>query len=397
MVKLFVFMFILNSYAYANNKVRVDLSGNLDAQVKGIKNSEQAKDFSQNWDEESMKLIYSNVQGKVFFRRSQFNFNWFLRYSHSRLYEKDYIAPRFSVYPTNVIARDIFKLEKIDEADGAVSESILNEFNYQWTDSDVTFNVGRIFVDYGEGFVINPINPFMLPTGFSTLENIQQGNDGLKFYIQSDKDFRFHFYIFGDKQFTDYDGQITRTIMFRGDWDYSSQLHVNYILGEDQKRHKYGFELRYAFDQGQIFTQAVRNSQRLDKEDPADNGLFHYLVGYEKDLTGVWTGRLELGKFDVDNTFVEASYAQNFLPQKNFVALVNQLQWSDKLSFGLNASFDPVSSFSYFFTNARYQLDANTQFHIFMSGPMSRAKEEAQYAAQQVFAAEAGAGIRSQF
>jgi hypothetical protein len=37
------------------------------------------------------------------------------------------------------------------------------------------------------------------------------------------------------------------------------------------------------------------------------------------------------------------------------------------------------------------------QFHVFISGPMSRAKEEDQFAAQRVFAGEFGLGLRSVF
>jgi len=397
MIKFITLLLLTTFTLQASAQIRSEFSGNLDAQAKGLKNTKTAKDLGQDWDSENMYLLYSNIKGRLIFRRAKLNINWFLRYSQSELYKDDYVAPRFSVYPNNVILRDIFKLEKIDEADGAVTVSILNEFNYEWGDDETVFNIGRMPVNFGEGYVFNPINPFMLPSAFSTLQNISQANDGMKFYIQSEKDFRIHFYIFGDKQFTDYNGQITRTLMFRGDWDYSDQVHINYILGEDQKRHKYGFEIRYAFDQGQVFAQAVRNSQRLDKEDASDNGLFHYLFGYEKDLTNIWTGRLELGKFDVDNTYVEASYKQNFLPQKNFIALVNTIKLTDLVKVQLNGSVDPQSGFSYFHADVNHQYAKTMQFHVFMSGPMSRAKDETQFSAQRVFAGELGLGFRSIF
>ena len=397
MTKLLTPLMLLLLFNQAHAVIRSEFSGNLDAQAKKLKNSSTAEKLGQNWDEEDMLLIYSNIKARFHFRRSKININWFLRYSQSELYKDDYVAPRFSVYPNNVVTRNIFKLEKIDEADGAVTESILNEFNYEWGDDETVFNIGRMPVTFGEGFVFNPINPFMLPTAFSTLQNINQGNDGMKFYIQSDKDFRFHFYIFGDKQFTDYNGQITRTLMFRGDWDYSDQVHINYILGEDQKRHKYGFEVRYSFDGGQVFAQAVRNSQRLDKEDPADNGLFHYILGYEKDLSHNLSSRIEIGKYDQDNTYVEAAYNQNFLPQKNFVALVNSITLTDLVKVQLNGSVDPKSGFSFFHMNVNHEYDKTLQFHVFMSGPMSRAKNESQFAAQRVFAGEFGLGFRSVF
>lgn len=397
MIKFITFLLLMTFSTYALAAFEANFSGNLDAQTKALKNTNMAKDLGQNWDHKKINLIYSNIKGRVMFRKTAININWFLRYSQSELYKKDYVAPRFSVYPNNVVLRDIFKLQKVDEADGAVSESILNEFNYEWGDQETVFHFGRVLVNFGEGYVFNPINPFMLPTAFSTLQNISQGNDGMTFYIQSARDFRIHFYIFGDKQFTDYNGQITRTLMFRGDWDYSDQIHVNYILGEDQKRHKYGFEIRYAFDKGQVFGQAVRNSQRLDKEDPGDKGLFHYLIGYEKDLTNIWTGRLELGKFDVDNTFVKANYAQNFLPQKNFAALINTIELTDIVKVQLNASVDTKSGFSYFHADINHQYAKALQLHAFISGPMSRPKEGAEFSSQRVFAGEFGFGFRSVF
>lgn len=397
MIKFVILLLLVTFTTPALAFIGSEFSGNLDAQAKGLKNTNTAKDKGQDWNNENMYLIYSNIKGRLIFRKAKLNINWFLRYSISDLYKNDYVAPRFSVFPNNVIHRDIFKLQKIDEADGAVSESILNEFNYEWGDDETIFKFGRMAVNFGEGYVFNPINPFMLPTAFSTLQNIAQGNDGLKFYIKSQNDFRIHLYIFGDKQFTDYDGKITRTLMFRGDWDYSDQIHINYILGEDQKRHKYGFEIRYAFDRGQIFGQAVRNSQRLDKEDPSDNGLFHYLLGYEKDLTNIWTGRVEFGKYDSDNSYVEADYNQNFLPQKNFIAFINSLKLTDLVKAQLNGSIDPKSGFSYFHMDVNHQYSKAMQFHVFMSGPISRAKDKPEYSSQRVFAGELGLGFRSVF
>jgi hypothetical protein len=398
MIKYFALVIlVLSTSIKTQAEVKSEFKGNIDAQVKGLQNSKTAKDLGQNWNSETMNLVYGNIDGKFMFRRSTLKLNWFFRYSESNLYKDDYVAPRFSNYPNNVVMRNMFKLRKIDRSDRAITESILSQFAYQWGDSDTKFTVGRMHIEYGEGYTFNPIDPFMLPAAFSTLQNIKQGNDGLKFFINSATDFRLHFYVLGDKQFTDYNSRITRTVMLRGDWDYSDQIHVNYILGEDQKRHKYGGEVRYSFHKGLVFGQAVRHSQRLDKEDASDKGLFHYLIGYEKDLTNALTSRLEFGKNDQDNTFIEASYQQSFLPKKNFIALINSYKFSDLVMFRVNTSLDPESGFSYIHTDINHRYDKALQFHVFFSAPMSRAKDEPQFAAQRVFAGEAGLGVRGLF
>lgn len=398
MIKYIAFILIaFSAPVLAEGPIKTNFSGNIDVQAKGMQNSKTSKDLGQDWNYESMNLIYGNVDGTFMFRKSSLHLNWFFRYSESNLYKNDYVAPRFSNYPNNVVLRNIFKLKKVDTSDRSISESILSKFSYKWGDNETQFSIGRMFIEYGEGYTFNPIDPFMLPLAFSTLQNVKQGNDGLKFYINSAPDFRLHFYILGDKQFTDHDGRITRTVILRGDWDYTDQIHVNYILGEDQKRHKYGAEIRYSFDKGLLFAQGVRNSQRLDKEDANDKGLFHYIVGYEKDLTNALTSRLEFGKYDQDNTFTEANYQQSFLPQKNFIALVNSYKYSDLVMFRVNSSVDPVSGFSYIHTDVSHRYDEALQFHVFFSTPMSRAKDETKYAAQRVFAGEVGLGFRGLF
>ena len=385
------------SVTFAQSPLKVEFTGNIDLQTKGIKNLKQAKDLGQDWDHEVLNLAYANLNSHVHFKRSSLKVNWFLRYSESELYRKNYLQTRYAVYPNNVILRNAFKLKSTETSDRAKTESVLNQFEYNWGDDEAEFSIGRMFIEYGEGYTFNPIDPFMLPLAFSTLKNIKKGNDGLKFFIHSASDFRLHFYILGDKQFTDYDGKITRTVMLRGDWDYNEQVHINYILGEDQKRHKYGGEIRYSFLTGLLFAQAVRHSQRLDKEDPSDKGLFHYILGYEKELTNRLTSRVELGKFDQDNKFTEANYQQNYLPLSSFVALVNIYQLTDSNKILLNGSLDPESEFSYLYGEFIHQYSKSIQITLFGSGPLSRAKKDEKYAAQQIFAGDVGLGIRGFF
>ncbi len=391
---------IVTINSYAESDFDAKFSGNIDAQAKKLANPNTADDLGQVWENrrEDQVMVYGNVDAKLTLFKNAVEANWFFRYGQSEIFQdEDLVASNYSLYPKNIISRDIFKLEFTEENTSTRTESIINKLSYSWGDEEASFTVGRMFIEFGEGYSFNPINPFALPLVFSSQKNIKQGNDGVKYLLSSDPKLRIHLYLLGDKQFTEYDGQITRTIFLRGDWDYSDQLHINYIIGEDQKRHKYGLEAKYSFHQGVAFAQAIKNSQRLDKQSGAAQGLFHYIFGYEKDLTDSWTARLEFGKQDSDSNYPEGDYAQNFLPQKSFISIINKYQATEKVKLTLNNSIDPKSGFSYALLDANYQVYKRLQFHGFFAGTIARAKDEVEYEAQRLLPAELGFGIRSIF
>jgi len=375
-----------------------EFKGTFGLQGKSIENSLTADKFSQDWSREQAFIGYANIDVKLEILNNKIDANWFLRHSQSYLFEEDkeYVAPFYFAFPNRVVSRNIFKLRHIETTDESVSESILNQFIYEWGDDEVSFVFGRMFIEFGEGYFFNPIDPFMLPLALSTLQGVQQGNDGLSFHFDKKSDLKVNLYLLGDKQFTDFDGRITRTILIHGDWDYSNQTHINYILGEDQKRHKYGFEVKHSFDQGVVYSQVVRHSQRLDKEEEDDKGLAHYILGYEKDLTKKLTTRLEFGKHEIDDTFPEAQYERNFLPVQNFVGLSNLYRFDDRNFTILQGLTDTKTQMLYLQSSFTHRLKKHFEVKLFAKGVVIRSKDDDD-SAQRTIPREFGMAFQSQF
>ncbi|MEX0798066.1 MAG: hypothetical protein WEB87_04695 [Bacteriovoracaceae bacterium] len=372
---LLAFVLILAN-ARATPNFEIEYSGNIELQAQELKNPKSARDLGADWEREEAYIGYANVDAKVLLWKNLVDINWFVRHSASDLYKDDNAAVSYFNFPNNVILRNVFKLQRVEETDTGVTESTLNEFFYEWGDEETSFTFGRMFIDYGKGFVFNPIDPFMLPLSFSSLQGVQQGNDGLKFLFDSESDLRLHLYLLGDKQFHGGDERITRTIFLRGDWDYSRELHINYVLGEDQKRHKYGLELAHDFGSGLLFGQAMRHSQRLDKQDSDADGLFHYIVGYEKDLTRNLTSRLEFGKRDRDEEYPEPAYQQEFAPFSNFLALNSTYNFNPGHQIILQGLLDAKTRFSYMKVAYAFKLSKSLSSRMFAQGVTSRPSDE---------------------
>jgi hypothetical protein len=396
-LKYILTLFIFSQSLYAvdfDSKIR----GTFGLQTKRLENSATADDFGQDWEKDDAFVGYANMDVKLEILNSKFDANWFVRHAESDLYDQDkeYVAPFYFNFPNRVVSRNVFKTRHIQEGDNSRTESIVNQFIYEWGDQDTSFTVGRMFIEFGEGYFFNPIDPFMLPLALSTLQGVQQGNDGMAFAIDKQSDIVVNLYLLGDRQFTDFDGRITRTIFIHGDWNYSKQTHVNYILGEDQKRHKYGFEIKHNFDQGLIYTQVVRQSQRLDKEEEDDKGLGHFLVGYEKDLTKNLTTRLEFGKHDIDDTFPEAEYERNFLPVEDFVGISNLYRFNDQNFAIIQGLTDTQTRMLYLQGNFTHRLKKWFEVKVFAKGVVARSKDDDD-SAQRTIPREFGMAFQSQF
>lgn len=397
MIKLFIPLVIISTSLLAKD-FNIEFAGNFGLQAKSIKNSQTADKFSQDWDKDEAYIGYANMDVQLEVLNNKIDANWFVRHAQSELFDrdKDYTAPFYFNFPNRVVSRNVFKLRQIEETDNGVTESILNQFVYEWGDDETSFTFGRMFIEFGEGYFFNPIDPFMLPLTLSTLQGVQQGNDGLSFHFDKKSDLVVNLYLLGDKQFTDYDGRITRTIIIHGDWNYSKQTHINYILGEDQKRHKYGFEIKHGFDSGLIYAQAVRHSQRLDKEEEDDNGLAHYLVGYEKDLTNKLTTRLEFGKHDIDDTFAESAYERNFLPVENFIGLSNMYRFNERNFTIIQGLTDTQTQMLYLQGSYTHQLKKYFEVKVFAKGVVARSKDDDD-SEQRTIPREFGMAFQSQF
>lgn len=397
MIKLFL-LFLTLSFSLFAKDFNVDFAGSFGLQAKSIENSQTADKFGQDWDKEQAQIGYANVDVQLEVLNNKIDANWFVRHAQSDLFDQDkeYSAPFYFNFPNRVVSRNIFKLRQIEESDEGVTESILNQFVYEWGDDDTSFTIGRMFIEFGEGYFFNPIDPFMLPLALSTLQGVQQGNDGLSFHFDKKSDLRVNLYLLGDKQFTDFDGRITRTIFLHGDWDYSKQTHINYILGEDQKRHKYGFEIKHSFDAGLVYAQAVRHSQRLDKEEEDDNGLGHYILGYEKDLTRNLTSRIELGTHDIDDTFPEAQYERNFLPVEDFIGITNLYHFNDRNFAIIQGLTDTNTQMLYLQGSFTHQLKKYFEIKVFAKGVVARSNDEDD-SEQRTIPREFGMAFQSQF
>lgn len=398
MINFIALLFLLISFSVCAKEFDIEFAGSFGLQAKSIENSLTADNFGQDWKKDEAYIGYANMDVKLELYHNKIDANWFVRHSQSDLYDqdKDYIAPFYFAFPNKVVSRNVFKLRKIDRTDDSVTESILNQFIYEWGDEDTSFVFGRMFIEFGEGYFFNPIDPFMLPLSLSTLQGVQQGNDGLSFHFDKRSDLQVNLYLLGDKQFTDYDGRITRTILLHGDWDYTKQTHINYILGEDQKRHKYGFEIKHSFDTGLIYAQAVRHSQRLDKEEEDDKGLQHYLLGYEKDLTRNLTSRLELGRHEIDDTFPEAEYERNFLPIEDFIGLSNMYRFNDRNFAILQGLTDTKTQMLYLQSSFTHRLKKYFEIKLFAKGVVARSKDDDD-SQQRTIPREFGAAFQSQF
>lgn len=403
MKKYLIILLAISWSSFAIKKPEVVFSGDVDLQTKQLYNPESSENNGQVWkhDTESFSMAIANMDLNVHTEHHQLDAHWFLRYSKSPLYKDDYYAAGFANFPTDLMSRDVFKFSKVDTGEDTITESIVNRFVYTWRDDESAFKIGRLWIQYGDGLVFNPINPFNVPFTFSTTSDIVQGNDGMEFQFLSDPRLKLYLYLLGDKEFYGYDdGRISRTIMLRGDYDYSEKLNIIYILGEDQKRHKYGAELKYSLPSGFLLGQFVKNTRRLDKSAGASESLSQYVIAIEQDLTSIWSIRLEGGKNDRDELAGFSLYERYMLPQENFIALLNSLEISDKFTTQINLSSDVETRFTFGGLRISYQMHKYLELHAFASSALTKDEEKAQeenQLAQLYVPSQFGAGLRAAF
>ncbi len=382
-------------FSFENKKI------NLEYQLKTIKNSDQGKKYGQDWSEDQIHLLFGTFGFDLKYLKSHLRFNSFLRYAQAEIFEnkegeEDKIALFYSLHPQNIVPRELVKINYEKEDGKSKQEIHINQLSYHWGDGDLKFSAGRMTVVYGEGLTINPINPFNYNSALSNTQGINQGNDGFSFSLQKDPKVKLNFFFFADKAFTDYDDQITRTIFMRGDWDYTEDTKITYILGEDQKRHKYGFEARKSLEKATGFIQVVKFSKRLDNLSATSSGVFHYLLGYEHEINDKWKARGELGKFSMD-TAVPINDPASYLPFESIFALYNTYQFSDKLSSELGLVYDRASGASYYKVSGVYNLHKNYSARLFASSLMGQAKDSGKYLPQKFIPSEIGFALRASF
>ena len=122
--------------------------------------------------------------------------------------------------------------------------------------------------------------------------------------------------------------------------------------------------------------------------------MFHYLLGYEKDLTDKLNISLEAGKYHISPVYPEGDYQNNILPISAFTSLISSYEFSDKNSIQLNYVFDTESHFSFAHSSYKYLISDNMNISIFASTRASKAKDEIKYNSQNLIPTQAGVNFK---
>lgn len=388
----FLFLLLFSQAAFA---LKTELSGNVEAQARHSWNNPEAKeDLFQNWDREEFYLLYGNLNGLIEKEKHRAEVNLFVRHTASDLYKDNYFAPRIFTFPAKLVARDLFKLAYKYEGDDYVTESVLNKFYYQYRFESSRLMVGRMYINYGLGEIFNPVNPFNQPTGLTSISQVAQGNDGLSVtYFLSNKHI-WNLYFLGDKAQDNYEGKISKTIWLHGDYQYSEKFHLDYALGEDQKRYKAGGQASYNFSEAMVFSQLLYQTELLN--DGPSHNLWDFILGYDEQLTQLWHVRVE-GGYQKQNRFVNlTSFGDRFLPTEYFIAIANQYEIHPLVKIGGTVINDIKSGFIYFIARSTFSLGNDMEADLFGYIPVAKGSST-DNPAQKLVTTDVGMALRAFF
>jgi hypothetical protein len=399
--------FLLSVAPLAAEAIEADLSGNLEGQFRNATNNDEAKEapLFQDWDNENFFLAYGNVNAKVELGDSRVEANWFGRYGQSPLYESEpfgpfrvdrgpYLATNVFTFPQRLVARDVFKLQHVDQDGTRRTESILNKLYYEWDYGDHRFMAGRMYVNYGLGEIFNPINPFNQPTALTAISQVAQGNDGFSLTFFVNEIHTVQFLLLGDKRIEGYDGQIERTLWIHGEVQASDDLQLDYVIGEDQNRQKVGGQVSYQLAEALVFAQALYQSENVRGTDESHN-LWDALLGYDQQVTNKWHIRFE-GGYQKRNRFATPENFERFLPTEYFAALANVYELHPLVKVSGTLINDVKSGFSYAVAKATVSLTKSTELEAFGFSPVSRG-DAADNLAQKLVTQDVGLAIRAFF
>lgn len=380
-----------------------DLSGNVEGQLRHAKNNDEAKEeLFQDWDNENFYLVYGNLNGKVEMEKSRVEANWFVRYSQSDLYDPPstqfgprdpYFATQIFTFPNNLVARDVLKLQHQRQSGNQKTESVLNKFYYERDFEDNRLMFGRMYVNYGLGEIFNPINPFNQPTALTSISQVAQGNDGVSFtYFASDKH-TIQFLLLGDKRIEGYDGGIDATFWAHGEYQYSEKLQLDYVLGEDQNRDKFGGQVSYQFEEAMVFSQLLYQTHMVN--DVPSNNLWDFLIGYDQQLTAKWHLRAEAG-YQKANRYLTITSFERFLPTEYFVALANIYEIHPLVKLSGSLIEDVKSGFLYVIAKSTFDLGHNLESDVFVFSPVAKG-DASDNPAQKLVTTDVGVSLRAFF
>ena len=346
----------------------------IDFQTKSLRQTEENKKLETNWNNDKVDLVQGNMQFDLSLWEHKFIGNTYFKIQQSELIRDNVSSISYSTFPEVAVGRDLFKAFHTKTNGSQEEYAVLNRFEYEWGDDEIRMTAGRMFIDFGQGKFFNPINPFNLVNPISNYSNTSLGNDGLQFKIQKNSELTFHIYLLGDKKFTDYDQKITRSLFIRGDWNITSSLHMNYVISEDQKRHKYGLELKKDFTDQYLFAQVMRISQRLDNEDPNEEGHLHSVAGYNINLPNNREFRFEYASNSYSKVEGESFYQNPFIFKQLMAAHLTE-SLTDKIDIKLTYMGMPDSKFSFFQIAAEYHFGKFISATWYNSGPAGTASE----------------------
>ncbi|HLT22649.1 MAG TPA: hypothetical protein VKZ84_04370 [Bacteriovoracaceae bacterium] len=382
---------------------KVDLSGNIEAQGRKTWNNEDAKkELFQDWDNSEFYMLYGNLGGKVDVKGgSRFEANWLVRHSYSELYspenpaQDEYLVTNVFTFPRTLVARDIFKLQYEKQENNYRTDSVLNKFIYQWNFEEHRFTIGRMFINYGQGEIFNPLNPFNQPTALNSITNFAQGNDGVNFTFYANDKHTLNFYFLGDKSIENYEGQIDKTVWLHGEYSYSEQLQLDYVLGEDQNRHKIGGQFTYLADEAMIFGQLLYQSDYVNMK--KSHNLWDILLGYDEQMNSKWHLRIE-GGYQKRNRMQPEGFNLNnrFLPTEYFLAIANKYEIHPLVNLSGTIITDIKSGFTYLVAKSTFSLSHNTEAELFAFSPISKGEGE-EFPVQKLVTTDVGLTLRAFF
>ena len=388
---------LLSSYTFAESS----LSGNIEAQGRHTWNNEMAQeDLFQDWDEDDFYLVYGNLNGKANVLNSRVEANLFARHSKSDLYKDQgqgmpaIAAPLIFTYPNKLVARDVFRLQHLEETETTRTELILNKLYFEMDFDDNRFMLGRIYINYGQGEVFNPINPFNQPTALTSISQVAQGNDGGNFTFFVDDKYTIDFYFLGDKTVEGYENQIEQTIWIHGEYQATNNLQLDYVVGTDQNRHKLGGQGRYNFSEAMVFSQVLYQTDYTD--DKESHPLWDFMLGYDQQLSEKWHVRVESGYQKINRYATLTTLSDRFLPCEYFIALAAQYDVHPLVKLGGNIINDVKSGFTYFVTKNTFDLGKNTEAELFAYLPLAKG-DQADISAQKLVTTDVGMALRTFF
>ena len=256
-----------------------------------------------------------------------------------------------------------------------------------------------MFIQYGEGHIYNPLNPFNTPTTLTPNYNIQQGNDGFRFQFGDNRKMQLQFFILGDKAINDYSNQINRTVWLHGDIEMDNDIRVNYVIGEDQKRQNLGIEVSWLTRNGFLYGQIVNQSKRIDRKDSSER-LSHSILGYQQNVTEDWNIRLEAGHQDFDEEIDPEDAAprqMGALPQERYVGLVNGYALNETWYGDLTWTTDPETNYQFALMQLKFRYQKAMQFRVFASRVLNKDEDNDDWPEQRLMHDETGVALNFMF